>query len=1114
MSLAALRAPTLTLLSDFTSAGGQRKGGLGAPISGSARYRITGETTATLVVGAKRWNTIGGTLGDVVRIDWPEGVIDEWRVQRLTEVRETPVAPVPAVSLDLVPIWADLAERGPVLPLVGGAVTTRVAGALNLSTWLAQRVLAHESAQRLGVVLGTVGSDPVVDAEFDAATPLEIAQQTTQQAGTELVFTRVDDTQWRLDAPTARGANLTPLVVKPGVNALSQQTAYDRAQLATVLLPFGDQDPSTGDRATIAEVRYVVTGLPGSNWVQLEDADTGDTPILVDRQWEGAALQLVDLSTRTITTSRVSDGAVQVANVVGLSVGTVVGLATADGGPLVEVYDAASLTAHGRRVRPLTLTGRGEANRIRNGRFKAALDGWTAANATTPPAFAEIARSELGLTRTFRAQGARAANTAASTPFTVDGLGAGERVLRGEVITHVGGELGLSGAAIPGPDGALTLPLDDPLPSDFADGDILPLVRREGGTYTLAALPKLGGILLLTHAAADANAVQRLTAFARVDGPAVLSTPGDVFIAGPGGELFDNNLNALYPVPGAATQAAFRYGGFANGAATPAGVFTCNNVRVMGAQRLRFYQSTPPSAALGTHVMADLNQFNGTLLPEYCRNNPGTTSTAWRFLGVIDGTGFDPDVGLDYLEADWVGVPAWADLTGLVAGIVNYGSGPQVISTSDLWSGSATLDWRRETRPLVLQGAHPTGSTTLTTKPNLALARRDWLGSDTLYVPSLGLALALTGKATWASTGLATVPVSVPSGVTIPAGTKCYSNWSGLSEADGYLVVASDVTGPASSVSVRGGDAYPNLWDGVSSAPTALYRVDAASIVRILGNRLIVAATATANGSGEASVSLTGPNTNLITDNATLVVTREVMLRPTDPQDGSVVRLLAPVGAPTETAPGLASSLARIAVPAGGTRPITAFVTFSLSAGVYPSSELPWVAIVDDAGAILASARLADTTVQVLQTPTLARIILSTTLSSTRWVGLRLYGGTTDPTLWTVVVDAMLCTTARDDVPFTASSWANPLAQRAAEALTLQRLPFADVAVDLAILRRWCDASPNAPPVQLGQRVEIPALGVTRRVAEIERAFTDPDRVRVVIGSLPTALSRRVAALR
>lgn len=1112
MSLQALRAPTLTLLDDFTSAGGQRKGGLGAPISGSARYRITGETTATLVVSATRWNTIGGTLGDVVRIDWPEGVIDEWRVQRLTEVRETPVAPVPAVSLDLVPMWADLAERGPVLPVVGGAVTTRVAGALPLVSWLQQRVLAHESAQRLGLVLGTVSSFPIVDAEFDTATPLEIAQQTTQQAGTELVFTRVDDTQWRLDAPTARGANLPPLVVKPGVNALSQQTAYDRTQLNTVLLPFGDQDPSTGDRATMAEVRYVVTGLPGSNWVQLEDADTGESPILVDRQWEGAALQLVDLSTRTITNSRVSDGAVQVANVVGLSVGTVVGLSTVDGGPLVEVYDAASLTAQGRRVRPLTLTGRGEANRIRNGRFKAALDGWTAANATTPPAFAEVRRSELGLTRTFRAQGARAANTAASTPFTVDGLGAGERVLRGDVITHVGGELGLSGAAIPGPDGALTLPLDDPLPSDFADGDILPLVRREGGTYTVAGdLPKAGGLLLLTNSAADANAVQRLTAFARVDGLPVLNQRGDVVIVGPGGERWEGIIQTVHAVQGEPTQVAFRVGNLFD---VPAfeGQFVCNQVTTLAAQRLRFYISAPPTGTLGTHVVVDiLPNANIANLPAHCVN-PGNTH--WRFLGEIDGSGYDPDVNLNYIEASWRGVPASADLTGATLGVVNASGGPYVYTQSVVWSGSFTLDWRRETRPLVLQGAHPTGSTTLTTKPIPALARRDWLGPDTLYVPSLGLALALTGTATWASTGLATVPVSVPSGVTIPAGTKCYSNWSGLSESDGYLVVASDVTGPASSVSVRGGDAYPNLWDGVSSAPTALYRVDAASIVRILGNRLIVAATATANGSGEASVSLTGPNANLITDNATLVVTREVMLRPTDPQDGSVVRLLAPVGAPTETAPGLASSLARIAVPAGGTRPITAFVTFSLSAGIYPSSELPWVALVDDAGAILASARVADTTVQVLQTPTLARIILSTTLSSTRWVGLRLYGGTTDPTLWTVVVDAMLCTTARDDVPFTASSWANPLAQRAAEALTLQRLPFADVAVDLAILRRWCDASPNAPPVQLGQRVEIPALGVTRRVAEIERAFTDPDRVRVVIGSLPTALSRRVAALR
>ncbi|MBX9853924.1 MAG: hypothetical protein K2Y26_00235 [Gemmatimonadaceae bacterium] len=1111
----ASRLPTLSLWSDFASAGGQRLGGLEAPLGGSARYRIDGDTTATLGVSAVRWQKLGGTLGNVVRIDWPEGTIDEWRVQRVSDARTSPLPPVDVVQLALVPMWADLAERGPVLPVVGGAVTTRVAGALPLTTWLTQRVLAHEAAQRLGLVLGTVASDPVVDAEFDAAAPLAIAQQVVGQAGAELTFERVDDTQWRLQAPAARGAELPALVARPGVNVLAQLAGYDRAQLNTVVLPFGDADPATGDRATMAEVRYKVHGLPGDRWVQLRDADTDTSPILVDTQWVGAAVQLVDLSTRGIVDSRVSDGAVRLDSVTGLSVGSVVGLAMADGGPLVEVFDSTSLATGGRRVRPLTLAGRGEANRIANGGFADALTGWTTPNAPTPAAYAEVKRSELGVTRTFRAAGARSAGTTASTPFTVDGLAAGERIVRGDVITHVGGELALSSACIPNASGVLTVPLHYPLPSDFADGDVLPLVRREGGSYTLAALPKLGGILLCTGA--DANAVQRLTAFARVDGPPFLSTPGDVFVTGPGSEVFDGNLNALYPVPGASTQAAFRYGGFSGGSATPLGVFTCNLARAVGQQRVRLYQSAPPSGTLGTHVMCDFGgSFASTtsIIPAFCRNNPNTTNPAWRFLGIIDGSGYDADVGLDYIEADWVGVPAWADLRGEAGGIINYGSGPQVITTSDLWSGSATLDWRRETRSLVLDGAHPTGSTTLTTKPIPALARRDWLGTDTLYLPTLGLTLALTGAASWASTGLATVPVSVPSGVTIPAGTRCYSNWSGTSDADGYLVVANEVVGPASSVSVRGGDAYANTWDGLSAAPTALYRVDPLSIVRILGNTLRAAATATADGSGAASVTLEGPNVNTITDNATLVLSRPVMLRPTDPQDGSVVRCVTPVTAPTADAPALASSLARIPVPAGGTRPVTVFVTFSLSAGTYQASDLPWVVLIDDAGSIRASARLADTAVQVLTTPTLARVILTTTITSTQWLGARIIGGPASPTSWIVVTDAMLCTTARDDVPFTASSWGNPLAQRAAEALSLQRFPTADIQVSLATLRRWFDAAPTTPAVQLGQRLEFPALGVTRRVVEIDRPFTQPDRATVTVGTLPTALSRRVAALR
>jgi hypothetical protein len=141
-----------------------------------------------------------------------------------------------------------------------------------------------------------------------------------------------------------------------------------------------------------------------------------------------------------------------------------------------------------------------------------------------------------------------------------------------------------------------------------------------------------------------------------------------------------------------------------------------------------------------------------------------------------------------------------------------------------------------------------------------------------------------------------------------------------------------------------------------------------------------------------------------------------------------------------------------------------------------------------------------------------ARIILQVTLTASTSLGVRLYGGATDPRLRAACLDAMLCVTARDDVPFIASSWANQLAQRGIDVLAANRLPIAEVELDLATLRRWSDAAATGAPIVLGQKVRVASLGITRRILTVARSLTNPARSKVTVGAMSTDLTRRVAA--
>lgn len=1110
---------TLALGTDFQSAGGQRLGAF-TPLSGGVHPRLDGGDTADVSLATSRWQELGGDIGHVVRVEWPEGTIEEWRVQRVQQD-----GPSPVTSLALVPLWSDLSEGGPVLSVVGGEVVTHVTAELSLSTWCTQYILAHTAARRLNIVLGVLERDEVRDGSFDAATPLEMLQTLFGKVGLEPEFVRTSDLQWTLNGRLARGDSVAPFISRAGRNELSRALGLDRANLATVVLPLGDAHPESGDRATMAHVRYDIAGLPGSGWVQLVDPETDTSPITVDDQWVGAAVRLPDLTTRTILDTRVSDGAVQIANTAGLSVGDRLGLATVDGHPLVEVFDADSLSERGRRVVKLALNGmRGEANELRNGRFADGMTGWSNANPVTPAAWAEVLRSELGQSFTFAAKGSRAGGTAGSTPFTTDGLIAGTRLIRGDVITQIGSTHPVDTPAAPDGTGALTLHLGAGLPANYSDNDPIPLVRRESVSASIAeTTPRLGGRIHLD--VGDAAFAQRLTAFAKCDRfgngagqtlpdgsfqGGTTSVLGDVRLVGPSGELFDGNLIALYPHGDDPEVVVAQYAGYGGSVSPPVGSTTISNVVAIAAQRLRVFVA---STVLSGAVLFDFRLLSGgNNIPAWLYHHGG--GGILRIIGTIAATGTSG--GLPYYDIDVVGLPSATDLTGLYGYAVDWSNpsaptGALLQFFADNWSGAAALTWHRETRTLHLDGSHSIGATTVVCKSIAALARRDWAGGDTL-VTVLG-SFPVTGGAAWSSAGVASVPIAIPAGVTLTAGMPVWSNWHGTSAYNTAMVVATTVVGPASAVSVRGSDLFRAPWATSSTPLVACYVVPVGAYLEVAGNQLVVAATVTADGAGEAAPTLTAANANSIPDDAVLTVTRPMMLRPSDASDGSVIRLLTPQAAPNSSHPAPWSSLARIPVADGATRRVTAFVTFALSAGTYATAEQPFVAITNEFGVILASQRLTATSVQVASTPTVGRIIVPLDLTATSRLGIRVYGGATDQNLWVVVLDAMLVVTDRDDVPFTESSWANQLAQRGADVLALRRIPAADVTLGLAVLRRWCDAPATTAPVTLGQRVEIPDMGLVRRITEYERPFLDPDRITVSVGTLVTDLTRRVAAM-
>jgi hypothetical protein len=570
---------------------------------------------------------------------------------------------------------------------------------------------------RLNLVLGTLDRNPVVSLDLDAPNPGSLIRELFSLAGLELEMTRINDTGWTLHGRVARGSTTPALTVLRSVNQQALVASVDESSLATVVVPLGDADPSSGDRASIMRVQYTVGTVVGS-LVQLLDPTTGVSPIQVDTQWVGAYVENSSGVRQVITDSRALDGTVQISNTAGFTAGTRCRLCSnAAGDALFEVFDATSIGTRGRRVVPVVVAGqRGEANELLNGGFSTSLTGWSALNATTPPAYAELVRTELNTTVTGSHDGARAASTGTGTPLALKGLPANSFVRQKDTIKIGGAILSVTADAIPDTSGVITLTLGGGgLPGSYPDNTAFQLDRREIRTLTLdgehsALSPNLrftdsntDGIFAVNNGALSSTSggfVTTIQSIEYVDAPLqagrirVQSPYIQALDLGASGITLDQvYVGTFSPVSGAASASMQIYG-------------TGSTPIVVGTTRIRYY--TQSSSYMTVRVTANLGGGYYTVVPEGV-----ATLLPWS------GIGYDA-------------ANNWFVMT--VSNIV--------MASGSTW----TCIIAHESRTMYCNGAVSLGATSLPCKAQANLATRNWVATDTISITrSVTATLAITG---------------------------------------------------------------------------------------------------------------------------------------------------------------------------------------------------------------------------------------------------------------------------------------------------------------------------------------------------------------------------------
>jgi hypothetical protein len=1078
---------------------------LPATVSAQITEALGGQESGVIVLDPVTARASSLAEGRIVRAVVPLRGVMEWMVTQIADSD-----PAGTVTVTLGPLRQLLALRGFVREITSAAtVMTFRPDPLTVANFITRYVLTNLDADGLAWLgLGTMEHTALIDpGEFGVVRRGELLALIERITGYEVALRRLEgDVGYVIDVVQRRGDALETILLETPATATEITRARDLTRAATAVLPVGD------DNKPMGEVDWIGGAAIGSGpwWIPLTDPDGGAAPIREDGQFAGAFLLLPDGSVLFITATRASDSAVQV-----IALGT---YATSQRVTLVEnstrrpvsliTSPTALSDARGLVVAKVTARGaRQERTLNRNAGFEDGATHWSEVNGTGQGA--PISRDELGLALSFAANGARAGGTSTATPLAVDGLVSGAWIRRGDTILHQTASRDVTGTVMSSSTGVLTLGVAAPgLPTALSDGNTFTLTRRFSTVAASAiAMPRLGGVVYLTAASVGTTDLHLMLGDRRM-----LEPTGSYTFSGPNGFALNFSVAAQDT-----SRIAASYAFTSNDPIVESVPYTRHVTAITATDAKQVQLTLGDDVNIGTPTVGQWIRIDTTNSANWAGAGLGQRDAPYlyfftpgiRLLGKI------ATVSSGSLVVDLIGYPSAVDfrtvgtITPLAEAphpdVLQLGFvTPVVYGLTNEWAASSNFTlFRPDTaRTLNVDGGYSSGATSITTKPLAAVETRAWVGGDTLFHFDGTTTTTYTvnsGVSVTASTGLAAVPITIPSGVTLRRGDIVWSNAHGDVNTSA-MRVATTVTGADSSVSVYHGDTLSN--NEPDGGIVAAYRVlggTGQSAIGFQGNTMVAAASAQANGSGQANVTLVSAPSADIGDNAVLTLTRPTLLGVRDRATGSVLRLFfaAGTGTPAIGVTAMQSEAITVPVSAGESVPVIAVARFRVTPESLGVGQAPVVALVNlTTGAVLAWGTISSTTVYTEPYGAL-ELSARATLTTTASLAVRIYGGSSTVfTRWHVCTDAAFYVGA-DVLPYVAGSRSRVGFQRGQDILA-QRKSSARYQV------RGLDQTALAAsgtPMQLGQRVRLRSdaldLDTTQRIVRLVWQWPKAELVEV-----------------
>lgn len=692
-----------------------------------------------------------------LRFTGSDGRVREYRVRRLSRN-----STARTVDIEAGPVWLDLATAGAVRVTTGTATTFTIDATLSASDWLTTYVVSDVAAVGLtwlDTTLGTIEATGTRRLSFQNATRLEILQAVAAAFQCEWQIAQVaPGGLYRVSLWTQRGAangvaNITRARELLAFTSDSGDDQLATGVMVTGITPAGDTNP-----ATVADNLWRIADI-NSGWVTLADPAGGAGPIgvddLVNNLWLFGPLSGGGAPFGVqITDSRAADHAVQPTTTAGLSVGDLVSIrATADGRGVFELESPTAGPLYDRVIATQAQeNGRGEANRLKDGRFASGLTEWAAVNPPATPAFAEIQRSELGTTTGGAIATARAAGTGTGTALQLKGRPANSWVRQQDQIVVAGNTATITADAIPDATGALTFTVTPGLPGTYADNTPVVVVRRRSSGMVLAeSTPVLSPYMRFTdNGAADPLWLSQPVTLSR-DAFPTTTTMGvgaswentNPLIPYDGGAFqtfgvsyYSQSVDASYQRTVAALSSA---DGWTLGATLDGG--SDGHARfVVAVDKTALALASIPWLATVGHV---IRSFNGSFGPvmNLTRSSGAVvtlSSTDWPAIceSVVDSGATWTVTYRYWVPSGFTRVAknvtpfTGTDVDGVFYWDLITTPGTAFYPVNDAW----TLSSDEGAFNFNLNGSHPAGTTTVNIKANAAIAPRNFNSGDTVGV--------------------------------------------------------------------------------------------------------------------------------------------------------------------------------------------------------------------------------------------------------------------------------------------------------------------------------------------------------------------------------------------